>query len=145
MAATDANLVVRQYKRLSCRLQAEVAPADEARAALRLARGVVTSTGWLRATVFDFGSGGIGIRSEVFLPQGSVLRAKVFDHAGALLLDTRVRAQRIQMVGPQTQFEIGTAFVDPPSSLQESLDRLFRYIESLPAPSDDDARGERVA
>ncbi len=82
------------------------------------ARGVVMNMnsgareGWLDVDVVDFGAGGLGFMSPLFVPRRVLINLRVYGpgESGEMLLETAARVQRVMMTDRRPAYLVGVAF-----------------------------------
>lgn len=124
------KLLVRQFERVQCQLDAEVEPAPESRGQVRLARGVGDGSGRVKAVMTDCSGGGMGLRCPVFFPKHGVLNVRVTDGKGGMLFEGKVRVQRATMVGREPSYELGGAFVEGAVGVAGRLGTLIDFAKA---------------
>jgi hypothetical protein len=137
MDAEGHKLLVRQFERVQCQLDAEVEPAPESRGQVRLARNVRDGNGRVKAVMTDCSGGGMGLRCPVFLPKHGVLSVRVMDGKGGVLFEGNLRVQRATMIGREPTYDIGGAFVEGAAGVAGRLGVLIDF-----ARAQDGATGE---
>lgn len=109
----SGDLAVRLHTRHECELSAQVFVAADEQRSLALSRAALGAGGALRATLTDCSEGGLGLRTEVFLPRNAPLRVVVPCPGlpGAPpLFDGLVRVRRVRMVDRAPTYYIGAAY-----------------------------------
>lgn len=129
----SADLLVRQHERAACDLGAYVRvdtdPADQvvfSRSAAPGGRG----DSEIDVRIVDVSPGGLGLRSNVFVPRGTRLVARVVPAKDELQPTTdelQVRVQRCAMIDRTPAYYLGTAFVAPNPA---ALARLTQMAKS---------------
>ena len=111
MSTQASELVVRRHDRYVCDLPAQIEVAPASAAAVRLSQSAVGANGRIAARVSDCSSGGLGLRSPVFLPLTALLVVTVTmpDATGGTLTAT-LRIQRATMTDRKPTFYIGGSF-----------------------------------
>lgn len=125
---SNQSILVRRHERAACRLDAELSCHAACGTQVRLSRAVGSGQGTVRATVLDLGSGGMGINSPVYFPKGSTIHVIIGPAGGPVLLEADLEVRRVEMVGREPLFELGTCFHGADAALAE---RVGRVIEQL--------------
>lgn len=128
----QSGLIIRRSVRHEIVLPAKVRVAPDHADAVRFAKGVTDSDGWIAVDLVDFASGGAGFISGVYLPRGVVLELRIpaSDPAGAPpLVSTRTRVVRVQMTDRRPAYLIGVAYLNPDDASIEQINAMLARLE----------------
>ena len=111
----EQGLIVRRSARHDVAMRARVAVGQEHASIVRLSASSGAREGWIDTDVVDFGAGGVGFMTNVWLPRRCVLRVQILgaDNPHHILLDAPVRVMRVTMTDRRPAYLIGTAFTQP--------------------------------
>lgn len=130
MDAGGDKLLVRQFERVQCRVDAEVEVAPESGGQVRLARSVGDGSGRVKAVMTDCSGGGLGLRCPVFFPKHGVMLVRVMDGAGVVLFEGKVRVQRAVMASREPMYDLGGAFVEGAAGVAGRLGKLIDFAKT---------------
>lgn len=133
------GLIVRRNARYEVALPARLRVAAEHQAIVAFGAATGARDGWVSADVTDFGSGGVGLMSQFFVPRGVVLDLELLsleDQGGDVLLACRVKVMRVVMTDRRPAYLIGTAFAGQSPETLKKIDDLIALLEGEPTESD---------
>jgi hypothetical protein len=139
MSASPPDLIVRRHERYGCGFPAQVRVAPAHAAAVRPARSVGGGDGSVPAEVVDCSLGGVGLRSDVFLPLTCRLIVSFSDGRGRI--ESEARIQRVAMVDRAPAYYLGTCFEDPTDQTLEAVRALVSALRAAGAPLVQEAPG----
>lgn len=112
----------RRHRRETCQVAASlrVAPEHADRVVIGRAGEAVP------ATITDFGEGGLGIRTAIFLPRGCALVLRLGEGlpAGGQDAPATIRVRRVRMTDRQPTYYLGASFDGPESERAGLLSAL---------------------
>ncbi len=129
------GLIVRRNARYEVALPARLRVAGEHQAIVAFGAATGAQDGWVNTDVLDFGSGGVGMISQYFVPRGVVLDVEIMsleDQGGEILLACRVKVQRVVMTDRRPAYLIGTAFAGQSPESLKKIDDLITLLEGGP-------------
>jgi len=124
------GLIVRRSARHDTALRAQITVAPEHAGLVRLNAGA-SKSGAADGDMVDFGAGGVGIVTGVFLPRKCVLRLRVAHpvRADEVLLDVFVRVQRTIMTDRRPAYLVGASFEKPTPEQAAQIEAMIRRLE----------------
>ena len=128
----QSGLIIRRSVRHEIVLPAQFRVAPEHAEAVRYAKGVADTDGWIGVDLVDFASGGAGFISTVFVPRGVVLELRIPDPQipdAEPLIVTRTRTVRVQMTDRRPAYLVGVAYVDPDERAVAQIESMLTRIE----------------
>lgn len=138
MGNQGSEFVVRRNQRHDVALRARISVQPERPGGVRLAAPSGVRDGWLECDAVDFGAGGVGFLTPVFLPRRTLIRALVMsDPTTAPMLDAMLRVQRVVMTDRRPMYLLGTSFEKPTPQTHAQIAELLRALG-------DDAGGGRT-
>ncbi len=133
------GLIVRRNARYEVALPARLRVAAEHQGVVAFGASTGARDGWVHADVMDFGSGGVGMMSQAFVPRGVNLDLEIMSlegQGGDVLLACRVKVMRVVMTDRRPAYLIGTSFAgQSPESLRK-IDDLIALLEGEPVNPD---------
>jgi hypothetical protein len=122
------TLVVRRSTRYEVAWQGEMSVSRQHAALIRFGPSCGGRDGWVSADIVDFGSGGVGISSPVFVPRRALVRLRMADPSGGSgdggVLEADLRVQRVTMTDRRPTYLLGTAFAEPPPELVRQIEAM---------------------
>lgn len=116
------HLQTRQYVRraaeISARLEIHSDQANQIRFAF--------SDSQSRIVVTDVSEGGVGLRTEVFLPRNARLTVRVRNEADRTELTFQAVVRRCQMIDLKPAYHIGLQFLETPAADRQALLKLVQ-------------------
>lgn len=128
----QSGLIVRRSVRHEIVLPARVRVAAEHSEAIRYAKGVADSDGWMNIDLVDFATGGVGFISTVFFPRGAAIQLRIpaqDDPAAQPLVDIACRVMRVQMTDRRPAYLVGAAYTVTDDASLAQVDALIARIE----------------
>lgn len=125
MAAENGNpnLIVRAHTRRECDLRGSAAIDATHLGCVRLSGAATGHDGSLACRIVDVSSGGFGLRTEVFLPVGCLVRVRVGE------VEVVGEVKRVQMVGSGPEYYAGLAFASEAVGAADTLMALCDAAE----------------
>lgn len=127
-----SGLIVRRNARYEVALPARLRVAAEHQAIVAFGAAAGARDGWVHADVLDFGSGGVGLISEQFVPRGVILDLEIMsleDQGEEVLLACRVKVMRVVMTDRRPAYLVGTAFSGQSPETIKKIDDLIALLE----------------
>lgn len=158
LVSQTSGLTVRQHERETVRVAVEFTVGQSIGTQVRFSgsSGAVGSH-VIRGEAIDISSGGMGLRTNQFLPRMCEGIVQVFTPSAApssasdvdptenvqpseVILEQRVKVRRVTMIGREPTYSIGVAFVQPSPALDRQIAELFQRIQDSSAN-----RGHRLS
>lgn len=134
MRSAASDLVVRGSDRYQCDLPGSLAVAPAHAKVVRPDKSAPGAGGPVDVRIVDLSSGGAGVSSALFLPQGSRLTLRLTPPAGSPLV-VEVRVQRVMMLDRKPTYYLGTAFEGVPPDSAQVIAALLREFKASGAPT----------
>lgn len=130
MRSATSDLVVRGSDRYQCDLPASLTVAPAHARIIKPDKSAPGAGGPVETRIVDLSSGGAGVRSPLFLPQGARLILALPPRPGAEPLPVEVRVQRVMMLDRTPNFYLGTAFDNLSAEATEAVSKLLRDLKA---------------
>ncbi len=130
MRSAASDLVVRGSDRYQCDYAAGLVVAPVHAKIVKPDKSAPGAGGPVDARVVDLSSGGAGVRSPLFYPQGSRLMLRFAPAPGAEPLLVEVRIQRVMMLDRTPNYYLGTAFEGLTPEALEAVSRMLRDLKA---------------
>lgn len=128
MSSSHQELAVRRSIRHDVVLSAKWSVAKEHEPAVKLSQAA-SRDGWVDCDVVDFGTGGAGLLTAVFVPRRALLLIRILAPGeGAPMLTARARVQRVVMTDRRPMYMLGTSFEEIDETARGEIDRLLERL-----------------
>jgi hypothetical protein len=126
------GLTVRRHERHEVALPATVRLAEQGEKLVRFNAAPVRK-GSLQVQLVDVGRGGVGFKSEVFLPRECAIELHAHGDDDQPLVSFRLIVRRVQMISREPVYLFGTSFTEVPLDLDEVIARVVTASSSRSA------------
>jgi len=112
MTSNDVNSRIRSHRRQECDVHGEIRVSERDAASVVLASSQLTASGAVAVNIFDVSEGGLGLRTNVFLPKGCAINIRVRcpDRNASGTFERPAEVKRITMIDSLPTYELGVAF-----------------------------------
>lgn len=133
MPTGDVNSKIRSHSRKHCEVAAELRIDDRDASAVVVASAQLTASGAIAVTVFDVSEGGLGLRTNVFLPKGCSVAVKVKcpQKGEGGVFERLAEVKRITMIDATPTYELGVAFAGECTG-DAGMDHLVAWAAASP-------------
>ena len=138
-----SGLTVRQHQRDAIEIGVEFVVANEHCEQVRFSpMSSAVQPHIIRGVATDISSGGLGIDSKIFVPRMTEGTVRIYNCTSVealgdasvineVIFEHKVKVRRVILLSHDPTYSLGMAFIDPPSDIDQRVDRLMEQVIEL--------------